>query len=128
MAENCECENCECENCECENCDCSLNEELYCECKNASDKECHCDPCDCVSDEGDDEEDEEEVEEEEEDDLDDENKSILRGKWLYDGSKTIDDMIECLEKEIKFLVDLKNDGWFLTEEVVDDYAFIQRKI
>lgn len=116
-------DNCECENCECENCECSLNEELYCECKNASDKECHCDPCDCVSDDEDNDE-----EEDEEEELDDENKSILRGKWLYDGSKTIDDMIECLEKEIKFLADLKNDGWFLTDEVVDDYAFIQRKI
>ena len=60
-------------------------------------------------------------------DFDDENNSVLRGKWIYDGSNTIDEMIECLQNEIRFLTDLKTDGWFLTQTVNDDYAFIRRE-
>jgi hypothetical protein len=54
----------------------------------------------------------------------DDNTCILRGKWLYDGSRSVDDMITALEKEIMLLKHLKDDGWEVDDEVVDDYAYL----
>lgn len=99
--DTCTLEDCPCESCPCEDCPC---------------EDCSCD--DDVSDEG---------ASNDFDEFDDENNNILRGKWIYDGSKTIDEMIECLHREIKLLTDLKNDGWSLSHEVNDDYAFITRE-
>jgi hypothetical protein len=101
--EDCPCEECPCEECPCEECPC---------------EECPCQECSSNDDES---------EEDASDDFDDENNNILRGKWIYDGSKTIDEMIECLHREIKLLTDLKNDGWSLSHEVSDDFAFITRE-
>jgi hypothetical protein len=51
--------------------------------------------------------------------------TILRGKWIYDGSKSIDDMILRLQQESVLLEDLKRDGWYLVNEVSHDYACIR---
>ena len=99
----CPCENCPCESCPCENC------EEQCGSK------CDCDEGDCCYTESSNE-------------FDDEHNTILRGKWVYDGSESIDDMIECLQREIKLLTDLKKDGWYVTHKVNDDYAFIRRDV
>ena len=62
------------------------------------------------------------------DDYDDENSCIIRGKWVYDGSQSIDEMIACLQREIEILTELKENGWFLVEKVYDDYAFLRRNV
>jgi len=49
---------------------------------------------------------------------------IIRGKWLYDGCNTIDEMIERLRREITLLEDLKREGWVLEHKVEDDYAYM----
>lgn len=50
--------------------------------------------------------------------------SIIRGKSMYDGCDSIDDMIECLQQEAEYLRSLKEQGWRLRSRVVDDYAFV----
>ena len=101
------------EDCGCVNSKCFENEEEECPCG----EDCGCDDGDCCyTDNSDD------------DDFDDENNSILRGKWIYDESTSIDEMIECLQREIRLLTDLKTDGWYLTRQVEDDYAFIRRDV
>lgn len=100
--------------------ECERNE---CDCN-----ECDCNDCDCkeVSSESDDVSSQNDTENEDNDD--DENSGIIRGKWLYDGCKTIDEMIERLQLEIENFQFLKNDGWYLVDEVNDDYAFIRRNV
>jgi hypothetical protein len=127
----CDCTNevqdeCPCDPCECKDCDCTNEVQDECPCD-----PCECKDCDCVgyetssytSDEVTDTDGEENSEEEHED-YDDEHSCILRGKWMYDGSKTLDEMIAALQREITLLSDLKNDGWVLEHEVQDDYAYI----
>lgn len=79
-------------------------------------------------DDEDDDDGEDEDEEDEEDDEweDDENSTILRGKWIFDGSKSIDDMIEKLRKEIELLEELKKEGYYVCDTVDDDYAFLRK--
>lgn len=66
-------------------------------------------------------------EEEEDDYFDDENSSIIRAKWIFDGARTLDEVIECLKQEIEHIKKLKEDGWELIREVNDDYGFIKKK-
>lgn len=73
--------------------------------------------------------DEEEFEgssDEEEDSYDGED-TIERGKWIYDGCKTIDEMIQRLINKIEELRRLKEDGWEVEDTVDDDYAFLIQK-
>ncbi len=77
--------------------------------------------CECCQNK---EDEEEEIEKTEsvgstESDVDD---TILRGKWIYDGCNSIDDMIQRLHEEITLLEDLKREGWYLVDEVENDYA------
>lgn len=99
--DGCPCDPCECDPCDCVGCDCEGSE------SSSYTSEEHTDTST----------DDEEVE-------DDEHSCILRGKWMYDGSKTVDDMIAALHREIALLTDLKNDGWVLEQEVQDDYAYL----
>lgn len=62
------------------------------------------------------------------DSFDEENTCTVRGKWLYDGSQTIDEMIACLEREIEVLKELKDNGWYLIDKVYDDYAILRRDV
>ena len=97
---------CECEQCPCDNCE----EECGSDCECVEGDCCYADSSsETVS-------------------ADDDHNSVLRGKWIYSGSETIDDMIECLQREIKLLTDLKTDGWKLTQKVDDDYAFIRQDV
>lgn len=81
-------------------------------------EQCKCDPCpeecDCC------------CECEETDDWDDENSTIVRGKWMFDGCKTIAEMVEALKRQITFLEEMKKDGWEVRAEIDDDYAFLHR--
>lgn len=72
-------------------------------------------------------EDTENEEGEENDYYDDENSSIIRAKWIFDGAETLDDVIECLKQEIEHIKKLKEEGWELTQPVNDDYGFIKQK-
>ncbi len=50
---------------------------------------------------------------------------FMRGKHIFDGSKTIDDMIENLQQTIKYLEELKKDNWQIRGgQVDDDYIYI----
>ena len=146
--EPCECEDCKCDNCECDNCECDNCECDNCECDNCECDDCNCpltqyskETCPCVkccgfdgsetTTEAEESESESEItsstEEESDDEFDEESTCILRGKWVYDGSKTIDEMINALQKEIDLLSDLKSDGWTLVKEVHDDHAYLVKE-
>lgn len=100
------------QDCGCANSKCFEKEQEECPCEDCGcGEDCGCDDGDCCFS-----------------DSSDENNNILRGKWIYDGSTTIDEMIECLQREITLLTDLKTDGWYLTHKVEDDYAFIRRDV
>lgn len=73
--------------------------------------ECECD-CECNC--------------EETDDWDDKNSTIVRGKWMFDGCKTIAEMVEALKRQITFLEGMKKEGWEVRDEIDDDYAFLHR--
>jgi hypothetical protein len=60
-------------------------------------------------------------------DFDDENRTIVRAKWIYDGAENIDQMIERLYARIEILQQMKEEGWEVEEPVDDDYAFMKRK-
>lgn len=60
--------------------------------------------------------------EEEEDD-----SEIIRAKWLYDGCKTLDEIIERLEGQIEYINKLKSENWELIDKVNDDYGFMRQK-
>lgn len=100
--------------CSCEECHCTLESE--------NDVETQSDDSDYESSSG--EEDTDSLSEDEYEEIDDDKISILRGKWIYDGSNSIDEMIEALQREITLLNDLKNDGWILREKVSDDHAVL----
>jgi hypothetical protein len=55
-----------------------------------------------------------------EDSLDD--IEYLRAKWMFDGAKTLDGVIERLHNQIKYIEHLKEEGWELIAEVNDDYG------
>lgn len=61
------------------------------------------------------------------DSFDEENSCTIRGKWIYDGSVSIDEMIACLQKEVEILRELKENGWYLVDKVYDDYAILRRE-
>lgn len=65
---------------------------------------------------------------EESESFDEENTSIIRAKWMFDGAKTIDECIEKCLKYIEYLKDLKYEGWELESEVNDDYGHIRRRL
>ena len=54
--------------------------------------------------------------------------TIERAKWTYDGSLTIDDMIQRLKWRIEWLESMKADGWTVAHKVDDDYAYLERRI
>lgn len=101
----------------------------------SSSEDCDCEDCTSFRQalgqhDNDEEEDDEEDEEEEEDDEeeDDDDEDIIRMKWIADGSKTLDDVIEKLREQIKFIEGLKEAGWELVREMDDDYGFIKQKL
>lgn len=106
--------------CECTECKCDENTESQVE-----DTDCDC-SCNEVSYPFSDTEDDETEEEISSDDYteNDDKHCILHGRWIYDDSNSIDEMIEALQKEIVLLTDLKNDGWVLQEKVMDDSAYL----
>jgi len=49
----------------------------------------------------------------------------VRGKWIYGESKSINEMIEALKREIKFLEMARDNGVKLNAEcAADDYFFL----
>lgn len=60
--------------------------------------------------------------------ISDDNSCVFRGKWMYDGCTSIDEMIDALRREIALLEDLKRDGWTLIERVEDDYAYLSKNV
>ena len=53
-----------------------------------------------------------------------ENPTLIRGKWMFNGSKTIDHMIEKLKYQMEYLKYLKKIGWNTIESADDDYVYI----
>ncbi len=129
--------------CACGDCLCNETEQKYnsqcddstCNClldtENDVDNDCETQDDDTLSDDDYQSTDDDEYsggEEYDNSELDDDKTSILHGRWIYDGSNSIDEMIEALEKEIALLKDLKEDGWVLQEQVMNDYAILVKKM
>jgi hypothetical protein len=55
---------------------------------------------------------------------DSERNMIVRGKWVYDGCDSLQEMIRRLELEIEYLKMIESQGWRLQATVDDDYAFL----
>jgi hypothetical protein len=123
---SCNCEDTNNENleneCECTDCKCYQTSESQID----TDDECGCDPChcsDCSCDEVSEPEDDTSTDDYTEND---DKHCILHGRWIYDGSNSIDEMIEALQREIALLEDLKQDGWVLQEKVVNDNVYFEK--
>lgn len=149
-SESCSCSDCDCledsisyepksscdccgddkDSCKCSDCDChedsisqiETDDEHECCCGDS----CKCSDCNCheVRSNSFSETDDELSSEDSDDYENDDKSSVLRGKWLYDGSNNIDEMIEALQREITLLEDLKKDGWTLQEKVMNDHAYL----
>ena len=61
------------------------------------------------------------------DEWDDANRMIIRAKWTMDSAKTVDECIERLQGFIKYLSELKEEGWELDNPVDDDYGFLRKR-
>lgn len=68
-----------------------------------------------------------EITTDEEEQWDEENEDIIRAKWIFDGAKTLDEVIDRLKDQIEVIKKLKEDGWELIDEVADDYGIIRKK-
>ena len=51
-------------------------------------------------------------------------ETVVRGKWMFDGCKTVGEMAERAEKFAAGLREMAADGVTLRGEVEDDYAFL----
>ncbi len=49
---------------------------------------------------------------------------IVRGKFIFDGAKSIDDMVDSLVEEINILRKMKAAGIWVKEEVDQDHAHL----
>lgn len=58
---------------------------------------------------------------------DEDEEEIIRMKWIADGSKTLDDVIQKLRDQIRLMEQLKEEGWELVREMDDDWGFIKKK-
>lgn len=47
-------------------------------------------------------------------------KKVVCARYLYDGCKTVDDMMKALRNELKHLQDLKERGWELVSTIAND--------
>lgn len=80
---------------------------------------CKCDPCTCEICECDTEQDSE---------MPAEDCKVVRGKWIYDGCSTIEEMIERLQQQIEHLKSLQNEGWNVSGITKDDYTFMYQEL
>lgn len=55
------------------------------------------------------------------------NIQYLRAKWMFDGAKTLDEVIQKLNEHIEYIEQLKRDGWELIDKVSDDYGPMVQK-
>lgn len=55
-------------------------------------------------------------------------ESIIRAKWVMDGSTTLKEAAETLRAFATHLEEGSDDGWELKGEVSDDYGFIHRPL
>jgi len=54
-----------------------------------------------------------------------EKVKTIRGKWLFDGATSIEEMAEQLEEKAAYLRELDDGGWELSDtEVRADYAHL----
>ncbi len=54
-------------------------------------------------------------------------KKIVCARYLYDGCKTVDEMVTALREEIVKLLDLKAEGWELATTVANDKGVMVRE-
>lgn len=48
----------------------------------------------------------------------------IRGKWMFDGCKTVEDIVKTLKGQVRYYEKMAKDGWQLREPVEDDYGFL----
>lgn len=51
-------------------------------------------------------------------------QTTVRGKWMFDGAKSLSDMIDRCLDQANQLQEMKKAGIQLQDEVADDYAFL----
>lgn len=49
---------------------------------------------------------------------------LIRAKWTMDGSTTLDEAAEKLDRFAAYLRDLASKGWTLAEPIADDYGVL----
>lgn len=47
-------------------------------------------------------------------------KKIVCARYLYDGCKSMDDMVKALRDEVTYLLDMKAKGWQLETTIAND--------
>lgn len=80
---------------------------------------CKCDPCTCEICECGSEHDTDHIVE---------DCKVVRGKWMYDGCSSIEEMIQRLREQIEHLKSLQDEGWNVSGIIKDDYAFMHQEI
>ena len=55
------------------------------------------------------------------------NTETLRAKWMLDGCHTLDEVCERLQEQIWEFRRMQADGWELTDEILDDYGFTEKR-
>ncbi len=55
------------------------------------------------------------------------NTETLRAKWMLDGCCSLDEVCERLQEQIWEFRRLQAAGWELTDEVLDDYGFMEKR-
>lgn len=55
-------------------------------------------------------------------------QQIVRAKWMFDGAKTLDEIIDRLRDAIVHYEMLKQQGWQLLSPVDDDYGWIAQAV
>lgn len=72
---------------------------------------CKCDPCTCEICEC---------------DVPVDDCKIVRGKWIYDGCASIEEMVERLQQQMEHLKTLQDEGWSVSGITKDDYTFMHK--
>jgi hypothetical protein len=59
-------------------------------------------------------------------DYDDETNMTLRAKWMLDGCRTLIEVVQRLQEEMEYIIQLRQDGWELTGAIEDDWGFLKK--
>jgi len=58
--------------------------------------------------------------------FEDRDEMVIHIRWIADGSKTLVETAESLEKYAEFLRNLEREGWVLTGTIENDIGFLRK--